>query len=94
MPVRNIAIPLSRVTNPPPPPHLRSSYISILIFTSSIIPSAMSNVYKESKMKARDLDVYLTTTMISVWQEILGFAFLPLLSLKAMGGMGKDEVWR
>jgi hypothetical protein len=37
--------------------------------------------------------VYLTTTMISVWQEILGFVFLPLLSLRAFGGVGQDQMW-
>jgi drug/metabolite transporter (DMT)-like permease len=31
----------------------KSNIISILIFTSSIFPSAVSNVYKEAKMKSR-----------------------------------------
>jgi len=53
--------------------------ISIAIFAVSVVPSAMSNVYKEKAMKGKDLDVYFTTTGISIWQELLGFLFLPLL---------------
>ncbi|GMH87322.1 hypothetical protein TL16_g10819 [Triparma laevis f. inornata] len=67
---------------------------SILIFASSIVPAAMSNVYKEANMKEKDLEVYTTTTFISIWQELLGFAFLPLLMLKAFGGLSQDEIWK
>ncbi|GMH87395.1 hypothetical protein TrST_g11883 [Triparma strigata] len=65
---------------------------SILIFASSIVPAAMSNVYKEANMKEKDLEVYTTTTFISIWQELLGFAFLPLLMLKAFGGLSQGEI--
>ena len=52
----------------------------------------MSNVYKEANMKEKDLEVYTTTTFISIWQELLGFAFLPLLMLKAFGGLSQGEI--
>lgn len=59
----------------------------MLVFTLSVGPAAISNVYKETSMKEDDLDVYLTTSFVSVWQEILGFVFLPLLTLQIFGGL-------
>jgi drug/metabolite transporter (DMT)-like permease len=68
------------------------SAAGIILFSASIIPTAFSNVYKESNMKTSDLDVYVTTVYNSFWQEVLGFCFLPLLTLKFMGGLQPSEL--
>jgi hypothetical protein len=68
------------------------SVTGILLFSASIIPTAFSNVYKESNMKTSNLDVYVTTVYVSVWQELLGFCFLPLLTLNFMGGLKPSEL--
>jgi len=64
----------------------------IFVFFISVIPGAISNVYKEEKMKGKELDVYEATTAISLWQFFLGFLFMPLLNLKAFGGLSKSEI--
>ena len=43
-------------------------------------------------MKGKELDVYEATTAISVWQFFLGFLFMPLLNLKAFGGLSSSEI--
>ena len=73
-------------------PSAPSSSIMIFVFFISVLPGAVSNVYKEEKMKGKELDVYEVTTAISVWQFALGFLFMPLLMLKAFGGLGKSEI--
>jgi hypothetical protein len=69
-----------------------TSNVAIVIFFVSIIPAALSNVYKEKTMKNKNLDVYITTTFVSIWQEILGFVFLPALCLKTFGGLSKHDM--
>jgi len=69
-----------------------TSSIMIFVFFISVIPGAISNVYKEEKMKGKELDVYEATTAISIWQFLLGFLFMPLLMLKAFGGLSGSEI--
>ena len=71
-----------------------SRWLSILVFVVSIIPAAMSNVFKEVEMKGDDLNVYVTTVVVSLWQEVIGFLFLPLLRLQVFGGMSSAQMAR
>eukprot|EP00968_Pinguiococcus_pyrenoidosus_P026671 scaffold7328_cov314-Pinguiococcus_pyrenoidosus.AAC.10 len=68
------------------------SATAIALFVVSVIPGAFSNVYKETHMKEEDLNVYVTTTMVSIWQELLGFLFLPLMMLQPFGGLSFLEM--
>uniref|UniRef100_A0A7S1XWH7 EamA domain-containing protein n=1 Tax=Phaeomonas parva TaxID=124430 RepID=A0A7S1XWH7_9STRA len=68
------------------------SWTAIALFSVSVVPGAYSNVYKESYMKEDDLDVYVTTTVVSFWQELLGFLFLPLMLLRVFGGLQVSEI--
>lgn len=60
---------------------------SITLYFFSIIPCAMSNIYKERVMKELDMNEVHTSTVVSFWQLWIGFFFLPLLSLKSLGRM-------
>ena len=62
-----------------------ASTASIITYFVSILPSAMSNIYKEEKMKERDMHEFHTSTVVSFWQFFFGFLFLPLLFLPALG---------
>ena len=59
---------------------------AITLYFISVIPSALSNIYKESKMKEQDMNEVHTSTLVSFWQLWFGFMFLPLMSLPALGG--------
>ena len=59
--------------------------VSIALYFISVIPSALSNIYKEDKMKEKDLNEVHTSTIVSFWQLWVGFLFLPLLSLPSLG---------
>jgi drug/metabolite transporter (DMT)-like permease len=64
-----------------------------LLFFSSIIPGAFSNVYKEYAFKTSvHTDIYYLTTCVSTIQVLFGFAFLPLLSFRAFGGVPFSEM--
>ena len=43
-------------------------------------------------MKSENLNEVHTSTLVSFWQLITGFAFLPLLSLRELGGEGLDKL--
>jgi drug/metabolite transporter (DMT)-like permease len=65
--------------------HGMSLTVSVTLYLISVIPSALSNIYKEGKMKERDLNEFHTSTIVSFWQLWVGFAFLPLMSLPSLG---------
>jgi hypothetical protein len=66
--------------------------VAIFVFILSILPSALSNVYKEKCMKEDDMNEVHTTTFVSFWQVLVGFLFLPLMTLKSMGGVSTDQM--
>jgi drug/metabolite transporter (DMT)-like permease len=59
--------------------------VAIILYLASVVPSAFSNIYKEQRMKERDMNEYHTSSVVSFWQLWIGFAFLPLLSLPSLG---------
>lgn len=67
-------------------------YGAIIVYFISIVFSSLSNVYKDHKMKQDDLDEVHTSTIVSLWQLIFGFLFLPLLNLPALGGLTVEEM--
>lgn len=58
---------------------------AVALYFVSIIPSALSNIYKESKMKDQDMNEVHTSTIVAFWQLWFGFLFLPLMSLPSLG---------
>lgn len=72
--------------------HGISLSVSIALYFLSVIPSALSNIYKEGKMKEMDLNEFHTSTIVSFWQLWVGFAFLPLMSLPSLGGLSYQEM--
>lgn len=59
--------------------------VAVVLYTLSVVPSAVSNIYKESKMKEQDMNEVHTTTLVSFWQLWFGFIYLPLLALPQLG---------
>jgi drug/metabolite transporter (DMT)-like permease len=66
---------------------------AVILYMLSVIPGAMSNVYKESKLKEHNMNEMFTTTVVSFWQLWFGFLFLPLLALPAYGKR-TDSFWK
>jgi hypothetical protein len=58
---------------------------AVALYFISVVPSALSNIYKERKMKEQDMNEMHTSTIVSFWQLLFGFLFLPLMSLPAFG---------
>jgi drug/metabolite transporter (DMT)-like permease len=58
---------------------------AITLYVVSVIPSAVSNIYKEKMMKELDMNEVHTSTIVSFWQVVIGFAFLPLMALPMLG---------
>jgi len=73
----------SSVVDGPP----TSTVTGVLLFFSSILPGAFSNVYKEWGFAQYHVDLYYLTTSVSAIQVLLGFVFLPALQLPAFGGV-------
>jgi hypothetical protein len=53
----------------------------VLLYIISLIPSSISNIYKEQKMKRENLNEIHTSTIVTFWQMIIGFLYLPLTSI-------------
>jgi drug/metabolite transporter (DMT)-like permease len=60
---------------------------AIVLYFISVIPSALSNIYKEDKMKEQDMNEVHTSTIVAFWQLWFGFLFLPLMSLPSLGNV-------
>ena len=58
---------------------------AVVLYFVSVIPSALSNIYKEGKMKEQDMNEVHTSTIVAFWQLWFGFLFLPLMSLPQLG---------
>ena len=65
--------------------HGMSVPIAIFVYFISMIPSAFSNIYKETQMKTHDMNEVHTSTIVSFWQLMIGFLFLPLLAIPSFG---------
>mmetsp|Transcript_44015 Transcript_44015/g.71630 ORF Transcript_44015/g.71630 Transcript_44015/m.71630 type:complete len:468 (+) Transcript_44015:218-1621(+) len=60
--------------------------MSILIYSLSSVPSALSNVYKEWAFKAQSMDIYYLTLWVSSIQFVWGFVFAPLQAIPGISG--------
>jgi len=58
---------------------------AVVLYFLSVIPSAVSNIYKDSKMKEQDMNEVHTSTLVAWWQLWFGFMYLPLMALPALG---------
>ena len=64
---------------------------AVVLYFVSMIPSGFSNIYKENQMKINDMHEVHTSTIVSFWQLIVGFLFLPMLRFQALGGLSKYD---
>lgn len=69
-----------------------TTWLGLVLFFASIIPAAMSNVYKEYSFSKFQLDLFYLTTFVSLIQVLFGFLFLPLLQVPAFGGVPIREI--
>ncbi len=58
---------------------------AVILYIVSVVPSALSNIYKDGKMKEQDMNEVHTSTIVAFWQLWCSFLFLPLMSLPALG---------
>lgn len=56
-----------------------------LLFILSVIPGALSSIYKEMAFVAIDIDANYLQAWVSLWQTIFGFALIPLNTLSFLG---------
>ncbi len=63
---------------------------AVILYFISVIPSALSNIYKEGKMKEQDMNEVHTSTIVAFWQLWFGFMYLPLMFLPALGMEAKN----
>eukprot|EP00003_Mantamonas_plastica_P030638 TRINITY_DN7696_c0_g1_i1.p1 TRINITY_DN7696_c0_g1~~TRINITY_DN7696_c0_g1_i1.p1 ORF type:complete len:341 (-),score=108.64 TRINITY_DN7696_c0_g1_i1:665-1687(-) len=63
-----------------------AGFIWILMFIVSNIPGAASNVYKENKLKAMDMDVWYFNAWVALFQLIFGFATFPTVFSDLLSG--------
>ena len=67
----------------------------VLVYLANVVPSALSNVYKESALSDADADgadddddeVLVLSCVVTLLQFAWGFAFLPVLALPGFGGL-------
>lgn len=74
-------------TDSSPPDAAATAMVSaaVILYIISVIPSALSNIYKDGKMKEQDMNEVHTSTIVAFWQLWCSFLFLPLMSLPALG---------
>lgn len=49
-----------------------------IMFFLAVIPTAVSNVFKEIAFKGADLDIYLVNAWVATFQFVIGFPLLPI----------------
>ena len=65
---------------------------AIVVYFLSVLPSAFSNIYKEQQMKVHNMHEVHTSTLVSFYQLWIGFCFVPLLALPALGGLSWGQM--
>lgn len=66
--------------------------VYVLVFFSSDIPQSLSQVYKDYAFKAADLNVFYLTCVVSWFQLVMTWFYLPLLSIPALGGVDLTSI--
>jgi len=69
----------------PSPSALGDSPIFTLLFLASVIPQAMSSIYKEKAFTDIDIDVNFLQAWVALWQTIFGILLIPLNTLSILG---------
>jgi drug/metabolite transporter (DMT)-like permease len=78
-----------------PSQHSTTTVSGVLIYLLGIVPSCASNVYKEAAFRTSSdlhVDIYLLSTIVSVFQVLFGFLFIPILALPGFGGIPLSEI--
>ena len=55
------------------------------LFLLSVIPSALSSIYKELAFVDADIDANYLQSWVSLWQSLFGFLLIPLNTLQFLG---------
>eukprot|EP00618_Florenciella_parvula_P024606 CAMPEP_0119527926 /NCGR_PEP_ID=MMETSP1344-20130328/42220_1 /TAXON_ID=236787 /ORGANISM="Florenciella parvula, Strain CCMP2471" /LENGTH=378 /DNA_ID=CAMNT_0007567199 /DNA_START=73 /DNA_END=1209 /DNA_ORIENTATION=+ len=73
--------------------HTSTTPAGIIIYFFSIVPTSVSNVYKETAFREKKhCDVYVLSAIVAMFQVLWGFLFLPLLALPGFGGIPFSEM--
>lgn len=74
---------------------MEARWYAILFYALSNLPMAMSSCFKEATFEENQLDVWYLTQWVSIWQFVVSFAYMPLLTLPGFGsqeGLALHEV--
>ena len=65
------------------------------LFLLSVVPGALSSIYKELAFVDADIDANYLQAWVSLWQSLFGFALIPLNTLKFLGpqAVAWDKLW-
>ena len=65
------------------------------LFLLSVVPGALSSIYKELAFVDADIDANYLQAWVSLWQSLFGFALIPLNTLKFLGpqAVAWDRLW-
>ena len=65
------------------------------LFLLSVIPSALSSIYKELAFSDADIDANYLQSWVSLWQSLFGFLLIPLNTLHFLGPQAVrwDQLW-
>lgn len=73
--------------------HTNTTPAGMIIYFFSIVPTSVSNVYKETAFREKKhCDVYVLSAIVAMFQVLWGFLFLPLLALPGFGGIPFSEM--
>jgi hypothetical protein len=70
----------------------RVEWYSVLLYILGQLPTAMSAVYSEKNFAEAALDVFFFTTITSWMQLAISWLFVPLQSLRALGGVRLEDI--
>ena len=65
---------------------------AVLLYTSSFIPNALSNVLKQRYIQDEGIHIFQLATFVSWLQLPLSWIYVPILSLRSFGGVALSQI--
>jgi hypothetical protein len=69
-----------------------SNILLVLVYFSSVIPTAISSIYKEHSLKKMFVNMFYLQAWVSLFQFLCSFLFLPINMLPVIGGITFQEI--
>jgi drug/metabolite transporter (DMT)-like permease len=66
--------------------------VYVLVYFSSVIPTAVSSVYKEHSLKKMFVNMFYLQAWVSLFQVLTSFVFLPINVIPVIGGMQVQDI--